>query len=64
MKTATIYIFPMRKKEHSREVIRMRSKGEYLGKISAADEATALKLAIKEFELSEVDGKRLLIRRE
>jgi hypothetical protein len=53
----------MRKKECVWEVIRLRAKGEYLGRISAADEKAARKLALKEFALKEWEEKRLLIRR-
>ena len=37
MESVTAYIFPMRKKEHEWEVIRLQSKGEYMGRVSAAD---------------------------
>jgi hypothetical protein len=63
MKTATVYIFPMRKKECVWEVIRLRAKGEFLCKISAADEKMALKLAVKQFQLKAWDEKRLIARR-
>jgi hypothetical protein len=63
METATVYILPMRKKECVWEVIRLRAKGEYLGRISAADEKMALKLALKQFALNASEEKRLLIRR-
>jgi hypothetical protein len=52
MQSATVYIFPMRKKEHEWEVIHPRSKGEYMGRISAADEKSALKKAIEEFQIT------------
>jgi hypothetical protein len=38
-------------------------RAEYLGRISAADEQTALKLAVKQFELRAWDEKRLIVRR-
>jgi len=63
MKSATVYVFPMRKMECVWEVIRLPARGEYLGKISAADEKMALKLAVKQFELNAWDEKRLIVRR-
>jgi hypothetical protein len=52
------YIFGMRKGERKWQVIRMRSRGEYLGTVTAADEKTALKVAIKALKLSVEDQKR------
>jgi hypothetical protein len=63
MATATIYIFPMRKKEHEWEVIRLRSKGEFLGRVTAADEQAAKKAAIKLLALKPTEESRLLVRR-
>lgn len=34
-----------RKKEYEWEVVRLRAKGEYLGKVKAPDEGAALKAA-------------------
>ena len=46
------------------EVIRLRAKGEYLGRIEAPDEAAALKAAIKTFQIREPEQqKQLLVRR-
>jgi hypothetical protein len=62
--TATIYIFPMSKKEFRWEVIRLRARGEYLGIVSAVDEERALKAAIKAFEIRTAEQqKQLLVRR-
>ena len=44
-------MFPLRNKECEWEVIRLRAKGEHLGRISAPDEKAALKLAVKQFAL-------------
>lgn len=64
MKTATVYIFPMRKKERVWEVIRLRSKGEFLGRITAPDEEAALKKAIEEFQIAKTyEQYRLIVRR-
>jgi hypothetical protein len=43
-------------------VIRLRAKGEYLGIVTAADEAKALKAALKLFALDEKEAERLLVR--
>jgi hypothetical protein len=61
--TATVYIFPMGKKERDWEVIRLRAKGEYLGRVTAPDEKAALKAIMKLLDLKPWDEKRLLIRR-
>jgi hypothetical protein len=66
MESATIYIFPMRKGECAIEweVIRIRSKGEYMGRVAAADEKAARKKAIEEFRITKTyEQNRLLIRR-
>jgi hypothetical protein len=63
MKCATLYIFPMRNKECEWEVIRLRSKGEYVGRVNAPDEKAALKAIMKLHGLKPWDEKRLLIRR-
>jgi hypothetical protein len=63
VKSATVYIFPMRKKQCEWEVIRLRAKGEYLGKVAATDERAALKAIVKLLGLKPWDERRLLIRR-
>ena len=63
METATVYIFPMRKKECEWEVIRMRARGELLCTVTAADEAAALKLAVKQLALDAQEAGRLLVRK-
>jgi hypothetical protein len=63
METATVYIFPMRKKEREWEVIWLRAKGEYLGRVSGPTEEAALKAAIKAFAITNPEQqKRLLVR--
>lgn len=62
METATVYIFPMRKREREWEIIRLRARGEYLGTVSAPDEQAALNAAVKTFALNKVEAKRLLVR--
>jgi hypothetical protein len=53
-----------RKHKKEWEVIRLRHRGEYLSVVSAVDERTALKAAIKAFEIADADQqKRLLVRR-
>jgi hypothetical protein len=63
METASVYVFPMRKKECEWEVIRMRERGELLCTVTAADEAAAIKLAIKRFALNAREADRLLVRK-
>jgi hypothetical protein len=43
-------------------VIRLRSKGEYRGRVEAKDKETARKAARKEFKLAPFDEPRLLVR--
>jgi hypothetical protein len=43
-------------------VIRLRARGEYLGRVSAPDEAAAMKGAIKMLRLDQAEAKRLLLR--
>jgi hypothetical protein len=50
------------KRESEWQVIRMRSKGEHLGMVKAADGATGLKAALKAFALDKKDTDRLPIR--
>ena len=52
----------MRKKERLWEVIRIRAKGEYLGRVEAKDEEAARKAAVKEFRLAAIDERRLVVR--
>jgi hypothetical protein len=63
MKSATVYIFPIPKKEHEWEVIRLRSKGEFLGRITAPDENAARQAITKLLGLQPWDEKRLIVRR-
>jgi hypothetical protein len=63
MENATVYIFPMRKKEHEWEVISLRSKGEFVGRVNAPDEGTARKAIMKLLALKPWDEKRLIVRR-
>jgi hypothetical protein len=51
-----------RKSETEWRVIRLRSKGEYLGAVAGADEATALKAALKLFKVEPADAGSLLLR--
>jgi hypothetical protein len=41
----------------------MRARGELLCTVKAADEATALKLAVKQFALDAKEADRLLVRK-
>jgi hypothetical protein len=52
----------MRKKVRVWEVIRLRAKGEYVGRVRASDEKAAKKAALKELPLSAEDERRLLVR--
>jgi hypothetical protein len=51
-----------RKIEPEWEVIRLRARGEYLGKVSAPDRQAALKAALKLLALDKAEAKRLLVR--
>jgi hypothetical protein len=51
-----------RKRKIEWEIIRIRSKGERLGVVSAPDEQAALKAALKAFALEKAEEKRLLVR--
>jgi hypothetical protein len=44
------------------EVIRIRAKGQYLGRVQAKDKETARKAAGKEFQLLEGEERWLIIR--
>jgi hypothetical protein len=43
-------------------VIRIRAKGQYLGRVKAADKESARKAAAKEFELRDGEERWLIIR--
>lgn len=45
------------------QMIRLRARGEYIGTVTAPDEQSAVKAAIKLFALQAEEAKRLLIRR-
>jgi hypothetical protein len=62
MDSAAVYIFPMRKKMREWEVIRLRSRGEYLGVVQAPDEESAIKAAIKMFAVPSYLHTSLLVR--
>lgn len=51
-----------RKRKIEWEVIRLRARGEYIGTVSAPDQQTALKVALKAFELDAAEANRLLVR--
>jgi hypothetical protein len=53
---------PERKRKKEWEVIRLRARGEYLGRVTAPDEEAALKAAIKMFEMEKSEAARLLFR--
>lgn len=64
MEPANIYLFPVRKRECEWEVIRLLSRGKYLGTVTAVDEEAALKAAVDRFALNMPSArKQLLIRR-
>lgn len=44
------------------EVIRIRAKGQYLGRVKATDKESARKAAAEEFELPEGEERWLIIR--
>jgi hypothetical protein len=48
-----------RKKSVLWKVIRLRARGERLRIVAAADEAAALKVAVKAFEIMDAEQKRL-----
>lgn len=52
----------MGKQEREWEVIRLRARGEWLGTVKAADEAAAVKAALKVFALDKRYVDRLLVR--
>lgn len=52
----------MGKRESEWQVIRIRSKGEYLGTVKAPDEAAAVKAALKIFGLDKQQAAQLLLR--
>jgi hypothetical protein len=61
------YICAMRKSKRETEcewrVIRLRSKGHYLGTVKAVDHDAAVKVALKQFGIDKSEADRLLIRR-
>ena len=44
------------------EVIRLRAKGEYVGRVRGSDEKAAKKAALKELPISTEDKRRILVR--
>jgi len=50
-----------RKREVQRQVIRLRARGEYIGSVSAVDQASALNDPIREFQLDGSEAIRLLV---
>lgn len=52
----------MGKRESEWQVIRIRSKGEYLGTVKAPDEAAAVKAALKVFGLDKRQADQLILR--
>jgi hypothetical protein len=51
-----------REKETLWGVIRLPSKGKYLGRVEAKDKEAARKAAMNEFKLAPFDERRLLVR--
>jgi hypothetical protein len=45
------------------QVIRLRARGEYIGTVSAPDEQSAIRAALKMLRLEAGEAKRLLVRR-
>lgn len=53
----------MGKREREWEVIRLRAKGEFLGRVRASDEKAAMKAALNLFPGTTIEeAKRLLVR--
>jgi hypothetical protein len=52
----------VRKKKTLWEVIRIRAKGQYLGRVKGSDKESARKAAAKEFELRDGEERWLIIR--
>lgn len=52
----------MRKREREWQVIRLRSRGEYLGVVVAKDDEAAIKAAVKAFNLPAQEASRLIVR--
>jgi hypothetical protein len=44
------------------QVIRLRARGEYLGTVTAPDEQSAMKAALKMLRLQTAEAKRLMVR--
>jgi 1,2-phenylacetyl-CoA epoxidase PaaB subunit len=53
---------PKRTREKLWEVVKISSKGKFLGSVQAPDEKTALKTAIKELNIRPEDQKRVIVR--
>jgi hypothetical protein len=60
---AYIWAMPKHKSESEWRVIRLRSKGQYLGTVKAVDHDAAVKMALKQFGVDKSEADRLLIRR-
>jgi hypothetical protein len=58
-----IWAMPKHKSESEWRVIRLRSKGQYLGTVKAVDHDAAVKMALKQFGIDKSEADRLLIRR-
>lgn len=52
-----------RKRKIEWQVIRLRARGEYIGTVTAPDEQSAMKAALKMLRLETAEAKRLLARR-
>jgi hypothetical protein len=52
---------PNREREREWEVIRLRARGEPVGKVTAKDREAALKIAIGRFNIRPSDQQRLII---
>ncbi|HXI36771.1 MAG TPA: hypothetical protein VNH80_07650 [Burkholderiales bacterium] len=52
----------IKKPKHSRRwrIVLIRKRGEYVGEVEAADAESAIKAAIKEFEIDDADRQRRL----
>jgi hypothetical protein len=58
---AHIAPMPNREREREWEVIRLRARGEPVGKVTAKDREAALKIAIGRFNIRPSDQQRLII---
>jgi hypothetical protein len=52
-----------RKRKIEWQVIRLRARGEYIGTVTAPDEQSAIRAALKMLRLEAEEAKRLLVRR-